>query len=259
MKIAFDVEKTCSGQAAVVESENCSTLPVVWDHAEDALTCHIYSLQGSFFNITLANVSKTRAEKPHIWITHTEEAARKLQTQLSSHDGDFYRCNNNYSDATCFLAEDFVGSSVRFNVQSPGYYCIATTSASDLSITAPVPFGIKWSFKYLSYDFEAILSQCQVVAPWKYISGKTETSVTMSSLFNFTRQNCALLRIQCVDTQDHKFTIGGFVGRWDVTVAMTCVYAMFLCVLLICVLVMCVCHKCVCNRRTVVKDSSADV
>lgn len=241
MDIAFDVDKSCNGQAAVVESENCLSLPVVWDNARAVQACRIYALPGSFFNITLTNNTKRSTDEPHIWITHTEEAFQKLATQITQHSGDVYRCNKNYSDATCYSADGSVESSIRLDVDHPGYYCIITTNADDLSVVSPVPLGILWSFVYVSYDFEAIKSQYPVVAPWKYIDGKTETSVTASRPFNFTHKNCALLRVQCTDRDSHRFIVGNFVRRWDVAVSLTSVYAAIACVLVICVVASSVC------------------
>lgn len=257
MDIAFDVDGICSGHAAVVESGNCSTLPIDWDYAESIDACRLYALPGSFFIVTLQNSTITRAMKPHIWVTHTEEAYRKFFNQLSLHGERVYRCEKNYSDATCYFAENYVGSSLRIDVKSPGYYCLITTNAEDVSVVPPVQFGIAWHFNYTSYNFEAIKSRSPVVAPWKYIDGKTETSVVVSDLFNFTRMNCALLSLHCTNTEEHKFTVRNLVRRWDVAVLLTCVYVAFLCVLVLGVVAQHVSCR-VCNRRDTIQNSSRE-
>ena len=258
--IAFDVDEACIGQAAVVESENCSTLPAVWEYADTRpparnLVCHIYALPGSFLTVSLPNNTNTRTEQPHIWVTHTEEAYWKLNKQITpKHSEQVYRCNEIYPDATCYFAEEHVGSSVRFEVEHPGYYCVILTNGNDTSISPS--FGIQWQFNYTSYNFTAIKSLYSVVDTWKYIKGKTETPVIVSRPFNFTRMNCAVLRLRCTDTEEHQFTVGHLVKRWDVAVVMTIAYVVVLCVLVIPMVVMWICCR-VHNRRRIARESSS--
>lgn len=245
MYITFEKNNVCSGESAVVESEDCSTLPTTWYTAYyDA--CNVYALAGSFANVTIKNRTTFSTKNAHIWITHTLYAYKKMLAQFSN-GGDQYRCGRNYTDASCYDAENYAGSSIQFNVQTPGYYCILSTNVSDLEIVAPVPLGIEWSFTYVSYDFEAIKDQYAVLAPWKSIDGMVDTTITVSSPFNFTRKNCAVLRVnRCNDIV--KVSIGHYVRRWDVAAIVSCLYATMLCVLLLSVLMLQFCCK-ISNRK----------
>lgn len=239
MDIAFDADEdeACIGQAAVVRSKNCSTLPTVWEQADTRardLVCHIYALPGSVLTVLLVNMTNTGTERPHIWVTHSEEAYQKLFKQTKPQGEQLYRCNKTYSDATCYFAEGYIGSTVRFEVEHPGYYCIFLTNGNDTTITPPGSFGIQWHFNYTSYNFTAIKSLYPVVDHWKYINGKTETSVIVSRLFDFTHMNCAVLRLRCTDYKNHRFTIGNLVKRWDVAVLSIILYVVLLSVLVVC-------------------------
>jgi hypothetical protein len=223
--IAFDdVDQSCSGQAAVVESENCLALPTVWEHADSLSVCHIYALSGSFFTFLLEDSNKTRTERPHIWLTHTEEAYHRLWSQ-TNHGEKVYECDGNYSDATCYPAVDHVGSNFMVNVTTPGYYCVILVSNDDASVVAPYPLGITWIFNYTSYNFTAIKSLYQVVNRWKDFGGEeTGTTVIVSDLFNFTQKNCAILRLHCTDFTEHMVSINHLVKRWDLAVLLTFLY-----------------------------------
>ena len=203
--------------------------------------CRLYSLPGSFYNVSFSNISAVQQESPHIWITSSIAAHTGLLNQLEE-GGDIFECSKNYPDATCFKAEDYTNTSgLLFNVERPGYYCLFLTNEEDTSTIAPTPLSIRWIFNYISFDFDTIRASYPTVAPWKSVKGNAAMSIKVSAPFNFTHKNCALLRVECKSFA--KFVIRDFARRHDVAVLLTVAYLPILFMLVAILVAACVYFK----------------
>ena len=214
---------TCRASAAVVESRNCTDLPV----KDVELTYQLdYIVAGSIYNITVLENSVVS----HVWLTSTIDASAALNDQLGAPhpSSERYMCDKTYADATCFsLLGKEPGTSIVHRVPRAGYYTVLFSNTNDTQ--PPIRSdGVDLSGSHLfTYDLDAIEESHHPIIPWSDFDGRSAeaTILEVSRPFNFEMGNCALLSFSCSDETSHYvISLGAFSVRWDVPTLATILF-----------------------------------
>ncbi len=233
MSVAFEADGTastiCSASFAVIESENCSSLPVANIPFSET---KVYVTRGSLYNITILDAAEVNKTVPHVWIIRTIETFEKLVEQFDSStaSSEHYMCHKEYSDAACFPLKDKpTGSSVIYQVLKDGYYTLLLSNSNDTAYASSFAGLSIENTRLFAYDIDAIRESYPTVYPWQHVDGLKQTKLKISRPFNFSTGDCALLSFTC--SGDSILTLSNFTKRWDISVLTAILHLPIVCTL----------------------------
>ena len=203
---------------AVIEGNNCSNLPTFTESNSNCQkdikqNTNTYALNSSSINVTTIEID--RPTPPHVWITGTEDARKRLSSSLGDFQCSNYNPPNPKSDSDIYCFPLTNHTSEHFLVSKPGFYHARTDPTSGKGI------NISWSCELKNYNFTTIKKMAKSIFTSQRDSNMVRATVSHS--FNFTR-SCALLNYNCSAGCDTTISISHVKHRWDIVVIIFIIY-----------------------------------
>ena len=226
-----DGQLHCKGEVAVITGRNCLDLHFFLENkAEEILglgdyIIPFYALPGSSLTVSIPDSDNIRHK--HVWITRTLDEYLRLSAD-NCRDIN-YKCQD-----ICFKTNDYINSSIVFNVTRQGYYFYYLTNDANICYVPPLTGGIRYFVNISTFNYTTISNYYKQhsIYPEEITENRSPKTIQVSRSFKFDEPSCPLLNIQCFEFQFPKYTmqLTSWKPRTDIVYMLIIFY--FLCVCL---------------------------
>lgn len=220
----------CRGEVAVIAGTNCLDLhdflvntgeEVTRDNIND-YNLPFYALPGSRLTVSIPDSDDVKNKL--VWFTRTLD-------KYAAFDDSRPHCENNpvpECEDACYKTDDYINSSIVFNVSDPGYYYYFLSSIDNTCYIRPLTSGIRYFVNIITFNYTTILDYYQhhSIHPVIINENRQPEAIRVSTSFKFDDEpSCPLLYVKCFDYKSpyYSLQLTGWKPRTDyVFVALIC-------------------------------------